>query len=69
MKSNTVAQTPWVDVPAQVVPAPALQSFLAFNATPKHFSLSAILSSALTGVAATVSAALMARAIEAAVVV
>src|SRR5208283_1913287 len=38
-----------VEVPAQVVPAPALQSLAPFRATPKHFSL---LLSASAGVAA-----------------
>src|SRR5271156_674409 len=35
---------PWkstVDVPWQVVPGPAAQSFCPFSATPKHFSLCA----------------------------
>jgi hypothetical protein len=37
-------ELPWkstVEVPAQVVPAPAAQSLPPFRATPKHFSLSA----------------------------
>src|ERR1700754_906422 len=35
-------ELPWksiVDVPWQVVPGPAAQSFCPFSATPKHFSL------------------------------
>src|ERR1700678_3115347 len=37
-------ELPWkstVDVPWQVVPGPAAQSFCPFSATPKHFSLCA----------------------------
>ena len=56
-----------MEVPAHVVPAPALQSFLPFIATPKHFSLS-IESAALAVEQVIVSAAPMARASVAAVV-
>jgi len=58
-----------LEVPAQVVPAPAAQSFLPFIATPKHFSLSMFWSAfwARAGAAASVRAAPSARASVAAV--
>src|SRR5258707_8275547 len=56
-------ELPWkstVDVPWQVVPAPAAQSFCAFSATPKHFSLpaatAALPSASVSGAAATIDA-------------
>src|ERR1700760_1405008 len=42
---------PWksaVDVPWQVVPGPAAQSFWPFSATPKHFSLWAAMAAAFS---------------------
>jgi hypothetical protein len=56
-------ELPWksmVDVPWQVVPGPAAQSFCPFSATPKHFSLpaatAALPSASVKGAAAAIDA-------------
>src|SRR5712692_11776559 len=63
-------ELPWksiVDVPWQVVPGPAAQSFCPFSATPKHFSLpaatAALASASVNGAAAAKEASAEATAI------
>jgi hypothetical protein len=57
---------PWksiVEVPWQVVPGPAAQSFCPFNATPKHFSLWAAVAAAASSLDSGEAAAIVATAV------
>src|SRR6201993_5270051 len=57
---------PWksaVDVPWQVVPGPAAQSFWPFSATPKHFSLCAATAASASALVIGAAAARLASAV------
>src|SRR5580704_17726201 len=58
---------PWkavVEVPWQVVPGPAAQSFWPFRATPKHFSLCAAVAASPSALVKGAAAARVASAVE-----
>src|SRR3984957_2934723 len=57
---------PWksaVEVPWQVVPGPAAQSFWPFSATPKHFSLWAAMAASPSALVSGAAAAMVASAV------
>src|SRR6266853_3125803 len=59
-------ELPWksvVDVPWQVVPGPAAQSFWPFSATPKHFSLWAATAASPSALVSGAAAAMVASAV------
>src|SRR5580692_9858436 len=59
-------ELPWksvVDVPWQVVPGPAAQSFWPFSATPKHFSLWAATAASASAFVKGAAAAMVASAV------
>src|ERR1700751_5803694 len=58
---------PWksaLEVPWQVVPGPAAQSFWPFRATPKHFSLCAATAASASALVSGAAAARVASAVE-----
>src|SRR5690349_13430143 len=58
---------PWkstVEVPWQVVPGPAAQSFWPFSATPKHFSFFAAMAASVSALVRGAAAATVASAVE-----
>ena len=60
-------ELPWkstVDVPWQLVPAPAAQSFCPLSATPKHFSLCAATAASPSAFVRGAAAAMLARALD-----